>query len=322
MEEQEPKKENWLAQLVHLLLFALRRLLRLTPVFLQKMLFAFAGWGKRRLDSIISRKQRIYLRQLIFKSDTPEGKRFDTVLIALIVASVLAVILETISAFHQANWWLFYILEWVFTLLFTVEYILRLYSSRFPVRYATSFFGVVDLLAILPTYVSFFVGGSQHLLIVRALRLLRIFRIFKMGHFVDEGAVVVSALKASRTKIYVFVSFVLLMAIIIGSLMYMVEFPHNPAFSSIPAGIYWAIATLTTVGYGDITPVTPVGKTLATLVMILGYGVIAVPTGIVTAEITGRVMNLKEIEFRTCPRCGQNEHHTGATFCHHCGARL
>ncbi len=305
-----------------LLLPGIRRLVRLTPSFLQNLLFSFARWGKRQLDHIISREQRIYLRRIIINSDTPQGKRFDTILIVLIIASILSVMLETVSPFHKANWWIFFVLEWVFTVLFTVEYILRLYSSKYPVRYATSFFGVVDLLAILPTYISIFFIGTQHLLIVRALRLLRIFRIFKMGHFVDEGAVVISALQASKTKIYVFISFVVLMSIIIGSLMYMVEYPHNPAFSNIPSGIYWAIVTLTTVGYGDITPVTPFGKFLATFVMILGYGVIAVPTGIVTAEISGRVMNLKALMFKECPRCGQKEHHTESLFCHRCGAKL
>ena len=322
MKQKENKQGNWLERFWKLLLTGILSLIRLVPTLLQKLLFSVAHWGKRQLDHIISRKQRIYLRQVISKSDTPEGKRFDAILIGLIIASVLAVMLETVSDFHKAYWWVFFILEWAFTILFTIEYILRLYVSKTPMRYATSFFGVVDLLAILPTYVSFFWGGSQHLLIVRALRLLRIFRIFKMGHFVEEGAVVISALQASRTKIYVFFAFVVLMAIIIGSLMYMVEFPHNPAFSNIPSGIYWAIVTLTTVGYGDITPVTPIGKMLATMVMILGYGVIAVPTGIVTAEISGRVMNLKEIEFKECQRCGQSEHHTNAVHCHRCGAKL
>ncbi|TNE66878.1 MAG: ion transporter [Bacteroidetes bacterium] len=287
-----------------------------------KLLFSVVRFFKWQLDHLISVKQRLYLRQIIFRSDTPQGKRFDTILIMLIGASVIAVMLETVSEFHQSNWWVFFVLEWLFTILFTVEYILRIYSARNPAGYATSFFGVVDLLAILPTYISVFFMGTQHLLIVRALRLLRIFRIFKMGHFVKEGAIVISALQASRTKIYVFISFVVLMAIIIGALMYMVEFPHNPAFSNIPAGIYWAIVTLTTVGYGDVTPVSAFGKFLATLVMILGYGVIAVPTGIVTAEISGRVMNLKDFEYRECQRCGQTEHHVGAQHCHRCGARL
>lgn len=322
MEKQGPAFGSWARKWASRFFRALRTVVLGMPVYIEKAIFSLARWGKRRLDHLISRKQRVYLYRVIFKSDTPEGKRFDTILIILIIGSVIAVILETVSQFHKAYWWIFFGLEWLFTLIFTVEYVLRLYSARNPVKYATSFFGVVDLLSILPTYVSVFFLGTQHLLIVRALRLLRIFRIFKMGHFVEEGGVVVSALQASRTKIYVFLSFVVLLAIIIGSLMYMVESSHNPLFPNIPAGIYWAIATLTTVGYGDITPVTPFGKFLATLVMILGYGVIAVPTGIVTAEISGRVMNRKEVEFKSCPRCGQTEHHTRAVFCHRCGAQL
>lgn len=316
------EKQHWIKRRVsNLLRFVVKVALK-TPGFLKKMIFRFAGWGKRRLDHLISKKQRIYLRRIIFQSDTEEGKKFDTILIVLIVASVVAVILETVSNFHKAYWWIFFVFEWLFTLLFTIEYILRLYSARNPVQYATSFFGLVDLLSILPTYVSIFFIGTQHLLVVRALRLLRIFRIFKMGHFVDEGALVLNALRASRTKIYVFLSFVVLMSIIIGSVMYMVEASHNPQFPNIPAGIYWAIVTLTTVGYGDVTPVTAFGKFLATLVMILGYGVIAVPTGIVTAEITGRVMNLKDVEYKLCSKCGQTEHHTGAVHCHRCGSKL
>ncbi len=322
MDMQERENRHRIQHRMRSLFKLLSRVASAAPGFLQRLIYRLAGWGKRRLDRIISRKQRIYLRRVIFQSDTPEGKRFDTILIILISGSVLAVMLETVAHVHRAYWWIFFVLEWLFTLLFTIEYILRLYSARYPVQYATSFFGIVDLLAVLPTYVSIFYVGSQHLLIVRALRLLRIFRIFKMGHFVDEGAVVVNALKASRTKIYVFLSFVMLLAIIIGSLMYMVEAPHNPKFANIPAGIYWAIVTLTTVGYGDITPVTAFGKFLATFVMILGYGIIAVPTGIVTAEISGRVMNLKAVEFKLCKRCGQSEHHTGAVHCHKCGSRL
>ena len=184
------------------------------------------------------------------------------------------------------------------------------------------FFGMVDLLALIPTYISVFFIGAQHLLIVRALRLLRVFRIFKMGHFVKEGAVIVSALQASKTKISIFMSFVVLMSIIIGSLMYIVEGGVNDKIDNIPKGIYWAIVTLTTVGYGDVTPVTPFGQFLSTVVMIMGYGVIAVPTGIVTAEISGRVMNLKEVEFKQCENCDQSEHHTGSLFCHRCGGTL
>lgn len=289
---------------------------------LGKIILFLGGKGRSVLDRFISTEKREKLHRIIFLSNTPEGRRFDTFLIIAIVLSVLAIIFETVSSFHHTYWWLFYSAEWFFTLIFTIEYILRLYASKNPVAYATSFFGVVDLLAILPSFIGIFFPGAQHLLIIRALRLLRIFRIFKLGHFVQEGSIVVSALQASRTKIYVFLSFVVLMAVLLGTMMYMVEGNLNPEIRSIPDGIYWAIVTLTTVGCGDKTPITAIGQILATVVMILGYGVIAVPTGIVTAEISGRVMNLKEFRYFKCPHCGQSEHHKSAQFCHRCGHTL
>lgn len=274
------------------------------------------------LDRYISPRQRERLRVIIFRTDTEEGLLFDSILFVLIVASVIVVILETVADFHDRFWWFFFILEWVFTLIFTVEYLLRLYVARYPVRYATSFFGLVDLLSILPTYLSLFYAGPQHLLIIRILRLMRVFRVFKLGHFVNEGGVVMNALRASRTKIFVFLNFVLLAAVVLGAMLYMVEGGKNPAFSSIPKGIYWAIVTLTTVGYGDITPITPLGQFLAAAVMVLGYGIIAVPTGIVTAEISSRVMNLKEFKYQRCSHCGTTEHYRTARYCHHCGQPL
>ncbi len=292
------------------------------PEKVKKIIFRFAHWGKRQLDKRINPIQKKQLHKIVFETDTKEGHLFDMVLIWIIVASVVAVILETVSSYRAKYWWTFFVLEWIFTLIFTVEYIIRLYCARKPIKYATSFFGIVDLLALIPTYISVFFIGAQHLLIVRALRLLRVFRIFKMGHFVKEGAVIVSALQASKTKISIFMSFVVLMSIIIGSLMYIVEGDLNEKIDNIPKGIYWAIVTLTTVGYGDVTPLTPFGQFLATVVMIMGYGVIAVPTGIVTAEISGRVMNLKEVEFKQCENCDQSEHHTGSLFCHRCGGTL
>lgn len=300
----------------------LRKNLRSLPAGIKALLFRFGRWGKHHLDHYFNVADRGRLHRIIFETDTPEGRRFDIVVIWLIVVSVVMVLLESVVEFHQAYWWAFFALEWVLTIAFTIEYVLRLYAARNTWRYATSFFGVVDLLAILPAFLSVFFFAAQNLLIIRILRLLRIFRIFKMGHFVEEGGIVVAALQASKTKIYVFISFVLLMAMLIGTLMYMVEGGVNENFTNIPQGIYWAIVTLTTVGYGDITPVTPFGRLLATAVMILGYGVIAVPTGIVTAEISGRVMNLKEVEFKDCKQCGQQEHHTGAVFCHRCGSAL
>jgi voltage-gated potassium channel len=314
--------KRWLLGLIRRFLsFVLRGISEL-PHKIKHLLFAVGAWGKQKLDRHFSLKQRAFLHRVIFESDTREGRRFDTIITWVIVASIIVVILETVAEIKASFWWLFFVLEWLFTLIFTVEYILRLYSAKRPVKYATSFFGIVDLLAILPTYLSIFFLGAQHLLIVRALRLLRVFRIFKMGHFVSEGYIIVSALQASKVKIYIFISFILLMSMLIGSMLYIVEGSTNPDLNNIPKGIYWAIVTLTTVGYGDVTPVTAFGKFLATVVMVMGYGVIAVPTGIVTAEISGRVMNLKEVEFKECADCGQVEHHTGSLYCHNCGQNL
>lgn len=292
------------------------------PEKLRSGLYGIAGWVKTQLDKRINNQQREELHKIIFESETVEGRRFDTLITWIIVASIVVVMMETVSEFHHTYWWIFFVLEWVFTIIFTVEYVLRLYAARQPVRYATSFFGLVDLLAIIPSYLGIFFIGAQNLMIVRAFRLLRVFRIFKMGHFVSEGEIIVNALKASKTKIYVFISFVLLLAMIVGSVLYIVEGGTNSDFDNIPKGIYWAITTLTTVGYGDVTPITPIGKFLASLVMVMGYGVIAVPTGIVTAEISGRILNLKEVIFEVCENCDLDEHHTGAIFCHRCGHKL
>lgn len=293
-----------------------------SPKRISGLIFRMADWGKIKLDQRINHEQRERLHTIIFKTETREGHLFDTILTWIIILSIVVVMLETVSEVQKIYWWFFFLLEWGFTLVFTVEYILRLYCARKPLKYATSFFGIVDLLSIIPAYIGIFFLIAQNLIIVRALRLLRIFRIFKMGHFVKEGEVIMSALNASKTKIYVFISFVVLMALIIGSLMYIVEGHINPNLNNIPKGVYWAVVTLTTVGYGDITPITALGKFLATLVMIMGYGVIAVPTGIVTAEISGRVMNLKEIIFQKCPTCEQAEHHTNSTYCHNCATKL
>ena len=313
---------RWIIRQIVRFYHFLKGIIIATPYKLKAWVFAFAAWGKKQLDRRINSKQRAYLHNVIFENDTQTGRRFDKVLIWLISISILIVMLETVSEFQKAHWWIFFVLEWLFTIIFTVEYVLRLYSSKNPLAYATSFFGIVDLLAIIPSYLGIFFIGAQNLIIVRALRLLRVFRIFKMSHFVSEGNVILSALRASRTKISVFITFVILMAMIIGSLLYIVEGNTNPNLNNIPKGIYWAIVTLTTVGYGDITPITPFGKFLATAVMIMGYGVIAVPTGIVTAEISGRVMNLKEVISKECSNCGQEEHHTNATYCHNCSEKL
>ena len=225
------------------------------------------------------------LHEIIFEADTPAGKLFDVVLMWSIILSVVAVMLDSVTAVRVQYGWLLYAIEWFFTILFTVEYALRLISVGRPLKYATSFFGIVDLLAIIPTYLSLIIPGSQYLLVVRILRVLRVFRVLKLAHYLGEANLLMQALSASYRKISVFLFTVLTLVIIFGSLMYLIEGQEN-GFTSIPRGVYWAIVTLTTVGYGDISPQTALGQTLAALIMILGYGIIAVPTGIVTVEMS------------------------------------
>ncbi len=261
-------------------------------------------------------KEKIH--EIIFEADTPNGKLFDVVLMIVIIASVLVVLLETVPTLHDNYFTVFYVLEWVFTIIFTIEYILRLYCVYRPIKYATSFFGIIDLLSILPTYVSVFILGAQSLLVIRILRLMRVFRIFKLGHLLSEGDQLVNALRASRAKITVFLFFVLLMVTIIGSVMYLVEGgQEGSGFSSIPRGIYWAIVTLTTVGYGDITPTTDFGQFLSAIVMITGYAVLAVPTGIVSVELFKG--GKKKISTQACRYCGLEGHDADAIHCKYCG---
>jgi voltage-gated potassium channel len=270
--------------------------------------------------SDISTREKLH-RQF-FDPHSRTGHQFEIMATWLIILSVTTVTLETVAHLDERYETLFSAIEWVFTIIFTLEFFLRLYTAPDRVRYLTSFFGIVDLLSILPTYIGIFIPGKQSLLIIRILRLLRMFRIFKMGHFVNEGSVVISALKASKVKIVVFVTFILICSVFMGAMMYMIEEDINPNIQNIPEGIYWAIVTLTTVGYGDSIPVTPLGKMLATIVMIMGYGVIAVPTGIVTAEITNRVMAPRGKDLQICERCGLNDHLKNSRFCHHCGERM
>lgn len=264
---------------------------------------------------------REHLHEIIFEADTPEGKFFDVALLIVIVASVLVVVLESVAELNVKYLSLFRSLEWIFTIIFTIEYMLRLYCVYRPWKYALSFFGIVDLLAIFPTYLSLFVTGTQYFIVIRALRLLRVFRIFKLGHFLDEGNIIMSALRASRAKITVFLTFVLLMVTIIGSLMYLVEGGlEDTDFENIPKGIYWAVVTLTTVGYGDITPKSGIGQFLSAIVMILGYAVIAVPTGIVSAEFISK--SRAGLTTQACRYCGQEGHADDAIYCKYCGEKL
>ncbi len=262
------------------------------------------------------------LNRIIFHTETKTGNFFDILVIWLIILSIGFIILDSVKSISLRYARIFTFLQWGFTIIFTIEYILRIYASKNRWKYVTSFFGIVDLLAILPSYYSIFFTASRHLLIIRILRLLRIFRIFQMGHFIREGSVVASALRASKTKIIVFLSFVLIASVLMGAIMYIVEEQYNPHIQNIPEGIYWAIVTLTTVGYGDTIPVTNFGKVLASIVMILGYGIIAIPTGIVTAEITSRVLESREGIILKCKKCGSSDHLQTATFCHHCGESL
>lgn len=262
-------------------------------------------------------KYKEHLHEIIFEADTPTGKLFDIILIVAIIVSVLVVMLESVVHYETVFGELFYTLEWIFTIIFTVEYIFRLYVVYRPLKYATSFFGIIDLLSILPTYLSIFVLGAQSLLVIRILRLLRIFRIFKLGHYLDGSQIIIGALKSSRAKITVFLTFILVMVTIIGSVMYLVEGGQNSSdFTSIPRSIYWAVVTLTTVGYGDITPVTEFGQFLSAIVMIMGYSVIAVPTGIVSAEMAN---STTKTNTQSCRFCGKEGHDDDAVHCKYCG---
>ena len=260
------------------------------------------------------------LHEIVFESETRAGKAFDITLLLSILASVIVVVLDSMAGVRARYGGVLVALEWFFTLLFTVEYMLRLLSVRQPLRYATSFFGVVDLLAIVPNYLSVLMPGSQFLAGIRILRLLRVFRILKLAEYLRESETIVGALRASRRKIMVFFFAVVTLVVIIGAVMYAVEGEAN-GFTSIPISIYWAVVTLTTVGYGDLSPQTPLGRVLASLVMIIGYCIIAVPTGIVTSEFA-RAGSRKAVTTQSCPNCSAQGHDPDAQFCKYCGAKL
>ena len=265
------------------------------------------------------RRWQAVLYEIIFKADTRAGKLFDVALIAAIAISVLVVMLDSVGFINHEYGSLLYALEWVFTILFSLEYILRLSCVGQPIKYATSFFGIVDLLAVLPTYISIFLPGSQYLLVIRVLRVLRVFRVFKLVQYMSEAKILIRALLASRRKIIVFLFTVLTLVVIFGSLMYLIEGSKN-GFTSVPRSIYWAIVTLTTVGYGDISPKTSFGQALAAIIMILGYGIIAVPTGIVTVELARA--HEKSMTERVCPQCHSAGHDRDAVYCKYCAAEL
>ncbi|HEX6426405.1 MAG TPA: ion transporter [Niastella sp.] len=260
------------------------------------------------------------LHNTIYESNTMAGKVFDVTLLILIISSIVVVMLDSIKSYHLQYGRILYVMEWIFTGLFTLEYMLRLISIKRPLRYVISFLGLIDLLAIIPSYLSIFFVGAQSLLVLRALRLLRVFRIFKLTHFLTEMEFLKIALTTSLKKITIFMLVVLSLVIILGSIMYLVENGEN-GFISIPDSIYWAIVTITTVGYGDIAPVTPTGKFIASVMMFIGYGIIAVPTGIITTEMANAVRMRKHGQ-ETCPGCGREGHDKDAAFCKFCGTLL
>lgn len=263
---------------------------------------------------------RLKWYEIVFESDTRAGKLFDITLLICILLSVLVVMLESVRTIHE-QWGTFLIAaEWFFTVIFSLEYIIRLFIVLEKRRYALSFFGIIDLLSILPTYLALFVPGTQSLLVIRSFRLIRIFRILKLVRFVGEGQNLMYALRASRYKIIVFLLTICTSVIVAGTLMFIIEGPEHE-FTSIPRSIYWAIVTMTTVGYGDIAPQTPLGQTIASVIMILGYGIIAVPTGIVSAEMM-QLKQSQKITSQVCPHCLKEGHDPDAVYCKYCSGKL
>lgn len=264
-------------------------------------------------------RKKIY--GIIFGTETSAGKSFDIILLWLIILSVTVVVLESVSSLRESYHDLFMDLEWVFTIVFTVEYLLRIYTTPKPLKYITSFYGIIDLLAIVPSYLGLLFDTTTFLLTIRALRLLRIFRVFKLGRYLKEAAVLVKALQESFNKIVVFFGVVLTLVLILGSFLYLIEGEEN-GFTSIPQSIYWAIVTITTVGYGDIAPATVLGKILASIAMLMGYSIIAVPTGIISVEIGRAVRSGKKQKSKSCKNCGHDTHDHDAVHCKICGSKL
>ena len=263
---------------------------------------------------------KLRLQEMIFEAETPAGKAFDVILIFLITVSVFAVMMDSIESINIRFGNYLYIIEWFFTIIFTFEYILRIVTTGKPFKYIISFFGIVDVLSVIPTYLSLILPGSQFLIVIRALRLLRVFRVLKLAKYLYQADTLMTALRASRPKVIVFLSAVLMVVIIVGSLMYVIE-GNESGYTSIPVSIYWAIVTLTTVGYGDISPATPLGQFLASVIMIMGYSIIAVPTGIVTMELSAASAQ-KIYTTEACPECSREGHDSDASYCKYCGSKL
>ncbi len=274
---------------------------------------------KRTFSTVDASPEKLH--EMLFEDKTLIGKRFEEILIVLIFASVLVVMLDSVNKIHAQIGGLLKMLEWFFTIVFTLEYLLRIYSSPHPIRYITSFYGIIDLITILPTYIAVFVSQAHTFLMLRILRVFRVFRLLKLVKMLKASSTIINALKASKAKIAVFLVFVLLMVTIMGSILYIVEAGEDSGFTSIPNSIYWAIVTLTTVGYGDIAPTTWFGRLIAAGIMIIGYSVIAVPTGIVSAEFANEAKKSKKKK-EECFRCGKEKHEPKARFCSRCGERL
>jgi len=260
------------------------------------------------------------MHEIIYEADTPAGKLFDIMLLLFIITSIIIVMLESVESYNDKYQQLFNYAEWTITILFTFEYFARIIAIKRPKSYIFSFYGIIDLLSTIPKYLSLIFGGAHALVALRALRLLRVFRVLKLVRFIGESEKLVKALRASKAKIMVFLLAVLSLSVILGSFMYLIESNQDSGFDSIPRSVYWAIVTLTTVGYGDIAPVTPLGQAVASVIMILGYGIIAVPTGIVSAEYTHQ----KDAHTNTqsCQHCASTDHHDKAVFCYECGKKL
>jgi len=262
------------------------------------------------------------LHEIIYEADTPAGKLFDVILLILIITSIILVMLESVQEFDEKYHVFLNVSEWVITILFSLEYLVRIISVNKPTKYIFSFYGIIDFLSTIPKYLSLFLVGSQSLIAFRALRLLRVFRILKLTRYIGESTNFVRALKSSRAKIAVFLSFVIILCVILGTIMYLVEGEQDSGFTSIPRSVYWAIVTLTTVGYGDIAPHTPLGQFIASIIMIMGYGIIAVPTGIVSSEMTKVKKHKVQTNTQSCANCLADKHRDGAEFCYKCGHEL
>ena len=274
------------------------------------------------MEATTKHNWRTKLHEIIYEADTPSGKLFDVVLLIAILASIVLVMLESVKSFDDKFHDFLNISEWIITILFTVEYIARIVSVKQPIKYITSFYGVIDLLSTIPKYLSLIFVGTHSLVALRALRLLRVFRILKLTRYIGASTNFIRALKTSRAKIGVFLLFVVILCVILGTVMYLVESEEGSGFSSIPRSVYWAIVTLTTVGYGDIAPATPLGQLIASFIMIMGYAIIAVPTGIVSSEMTKFNKRNVQTNTQSCANCLCSNHLDGAQYCYKCGNPL